>query len=65
MTTGQILLNWAPLFVILIGIWLVLIRPLRGATARAREVTATQLAETKRQNDALERIANALEKRNS
>jgi hypothetical protein len=61
-TWQQILINWAPLFVMLGGIWAVIFLPMRRAVARARETTANQLAETKRQNDALERIATALEK---
>ena len=54
----EILINWAPML-LLIGVWIFFIFLMRGA---GKGRWTEQITETRRQNDALERIATALEK---
>jgi ATP-dependent Zn protease len=57
----EILINWGPML-LLIGVWVFFLFAMRNGTARGRKLSADQIAEAKRQSDALERIATALEK---
>ena len=64
MDWATVLMNWAP-FLILIVVWVVLSRQMRGRSSLGQIGTQydVQLAEMKRTNALLDRIATALEKR--
>jgi ATP-dependent Zn protease len=64
----SLLMSWVP-FIVLVIVWLLLMRSMRTRWGRSPsgatwfELTEQQLAETRRMNATLERIALALEKR--
>jgi hypothetical protein len=64
----SLIVSWVP-FIVLLIVWVLLMRRMRMNWGRSPsgatlvELTEQQLAETRRMNAALERIATALEKR--
>jgi hypothetical protein len=60
-TWQQILINWTPML-LLTGVWAFFLATARRGAGRSQQIAEEQAAEKRRMNDALERIAGALEK---